>query len=108
MPWLFIGLANIVERVVTFFITKGLKKAAFFLGYATFVIGLFTIFLALVYTGINALRPITPAGVSFALAFLPSSVSAYISFYLTCLIAKRVYDWHKQLSRDFTQATMGF
>ncbi len=108
MPWLFLGLANIVERLVTWLITKGIKQGAYFLAYTVFVIGLFTAFLAVTYTGINALKPLTPNGVGFALAFLPPQTAAYISFYLTTLIGKRVYDWHKQLSRDFTQATMRF
>ncbi|CAG0983521.1 hypothetical protein MTYP_01892 [Methylophilaceae bacterium] len=108
MPWLFIGLANIVERAIVWFISRGLRKGVYFTTYAFFVIGLFTAFLSATYIGITALRPLTPNGVSFGLAFLPPSTAGYISFYLTVLISKRVYDWHKQLSRDFTQVTMGF
>ncbi|WP_048811625.1 DUF5455 family protein [Methylobacillus flagellatus] len=108
MHWLFIGLASIVEKVVTWFILRGLKKSAYFLGYVTFIIGLFTAFLSATYIGLNVLRPITPTGVAFGLAFLPPSTPAFISFYVTVLITKRVYDWHKHLSRDFTQATLRF
>ncbi|MCB5186131.1 hypothetical protein LG201_13030 [Methylobacillus gramineus] len=108
MHWLFIGLATIVERLVTWLITKGIKQGAYFLGYVSFVVGLFTAFLAATYIGLMALKPITPNGVGFALAFLPPSTAWYMSFYLTVLISKRVYDWHKHLSRDFTQATMRF
>ncbi|MFL9711902.1 hypothetical protein [Methylobacillus sp. Pita1] len=108
MHWLFIGLASIVERVVTWFIVRGIRKSAYFLGYVSFVLGLFTAFVAMAYTGITLLRPITPTGVAFGLAFLPPSTPAFISFYVTVLITKRVYDWHKHLSRDFTQATMHF
>lgn len=108
MHWIFIGIVSILERLFSWLIVKGLKKSAFFLSYATFVIGLFTAFIAAMYLGLTALRPITPMGVSFGLAFLPPSTPIFISFYVTALITKRVYDWHKHLSRDFTQASMNF
>lgn len=108
MQWLFIGLAGIVEKVVSWFISRGIQKGAYFLGYVTFILGLFTAFLAMAYIAINSVRPFAPTGVAFGLAILPPSTPAFISVYLTVMIAKRVYDWHKHLSRDFTQSTMNF
>ena len=108
MPLLFLGLVTLVERLIAWWITKGIKVGAYFLGYVTFAVAAFTAFLALVYATVSALKPIAPDGVGFALAILPPSTGAYISAYLTVLVAKRVYDWHKQITRDFTQATLRF
>jgi len=108
LPWLLTALAALAERIVSWFVTKGIKTGAFFLGYVTFVVGLYAVFLATTFVAVNALRPVVPVGVSFGLAFLPPATAFYMNAYLTVLIAKRVFDWHKQITRDFTQATLNF
>ena len=109
MPfWIVTAIAALAERLATWFVTKGIKTGAFFLGYATLVVGLYAALLATTYLAVTALRPAVPPGVAFGLAFLPPSTVFYSSAYFTTLIAKRVFDWHKQITRDFTQATLGF
>jgi hypothetical protein len=108
MQWLFVGLVGIVERIVTWLATKGIKTAGFFLSYMSIIVAGFLGFVALCYTLISALQPITPFGVAFGLAMLPSSTPLYVSAYITALIARRVYDFHKMFTRDFTQSTLKF
>ena len=107
-PWLLTGLAALAERIVSWFVSKGIKTGAFFLGYATLIVGMYSAFLVSTLLAVNALRPVVPTGVAFGMAFLPPSTTFYMNAYFTVLIAKRVFDWHKQITRDFTQATLNF
>ena len=106
--WLVTALAAVAERIVSWFVKSGIKTGAFFLGYVAIVVGLYAAFLGATYLAVTALRPSVPPGVAFGLAFLPPSTAFYTSAYFTALIAKRVFDWHKQVTRDFTQATLRF
>ncbi|HEY9746556.1 MAG TPA: hypothetical protein V6C99_10105 [Oculatellaceae cyanobacterium] len=108
MQWLVVLLVSLVESIFTWFLKKGLKAGAMFLSYMALIISLFTAFLALIWATLGALVPFVPAGMGFILSLLPPSTSAYISAYFTVLIAKRVYDWHAKITKDFTQATLNF
>lgn len=108
MPWLLVLLVSLVESLFTWFLKKGVKAGAMFLAYMALIIGLFTAFLALTWATLGALFPVVPSGIGFILSLLPPSTSAYISAYFTVLIAKRVYDWHSKMTKDFTQATLNF
>jgi hypothetical protein len=108
MQWLLLFLAGLVESIFSWFLKKGVKAGAMFLSYMVFIIGLFTAFLSFTWLTINALMPVVPAGMGFIVSMLPPSTSSFISAYFTVLIAKRVYDWHAKLTKDFTQSTMGF
>lgn len=108
MQWLLVGLAAILERIVAWFIAKGIKTGAIFLAYVTAILGAYAAIVAATYAAVFALKPVAPSGLTFALAFLPSTTPLFLSAYLTALIAKRAFDWHKYFSRDFTQATLRF
>jgi len=106
--WIISSIVILAERIASWFVKSGIKTGAFFLGYVAIVIGLYAAFLAATYLAVTALRPAVPPGVAFGLSMLPASTPFYTSAYFTALIGKRVFDWHKQVTRDFTQATLRF
>lgn len=108
MQWLFVGIVYVLERLVTWFLKKGIKNGAIFLAYVTAILAAYAVFVTATYAAVFALRPVAPPGLNFALAFLPPTTPLFLSAYMTAAIAKRAYDWHKHFTRDFTQATMKF
>lgn len=108
MQWLLVFLGGLVEKIFTWLIGRGITVGTMLLSYIGFMVGLFTAFLAVVFTALETIRVAAPDGMGFILSILPPSTSAMIGVYFTALVSKRVYDYHKKITRDFTQATLKF
>lgn len=108
MLWFYTFIITALEKLITWFIGRGIVVGTTFLTYATFTVGLFTAFVAALFVLLETVRVAAPDGMSFILSLLPPSTSAMISVYFTALVLRRVYDYHKKLTRDFTQATLKF
>jgi hypothetical protein len=106
MNFLLVGIVSILERLITWFATRGFKFFSFFMAYLTITVAGYLAFLASSYALINTLIPLAPDGVGFGLSLLPPSTGQLISAYMVILTTKRVYDFHKSYTKDFTQAAL--
>lgn len=102
--WNFLG--GLVEAILGFAVTKGFKNSALILSYITLYIGLFVAFIVTTGIAFWALEPLMPDIVPFVLSMFPPVAFTYFNLYFTALVARRVFDWHKRVSKDFTQALL--
>ena len=97
MQYIVLFLAGLADQILKWILGTGIKAAAMTLTYTALILGLFTAFLALIWATLNIISVAAPYQMGFILSLVPTSVSVYTSAYLTVLISKRVFDWHKQI-----------
>ena len=106
MNWLLIFLGGLLEQLFGFFAKKAFRSIAIVGAYIAFYIGLYLTFLIAFTAGMWALEPLIPTFIPFALSMIPPVAFTMMNFYFTALVARRVFDWHKRATKDFTQAML--
>lgn len=104
MQWLLLFLGGLLEKLLDWFMKKGIFAIGTTVSFATYYIGLYIAFIVATSAIFWAFEPLVPPGVSFVLSFFPPICFAMFNAYFTALVARRIFDWHRRVVKEMHQA----
>lgn len=97
---LFAGIGALVSSGIAQAAARLIAKYGFIIATVGTWIAMFVGILAASIATVNALAPVAPSQLAFALGLLPPATPYIYSAYISILVSKRLYDYYVQRSKQ--------